>query len=312
MKFPKRLQKGGTILLVSPSSPLPGGQPVEAIAAAVEKLGFQVKTGDSCRSSTPCGYAAAPAEVRATDLNAGFASSDIDAIWCTRGGETAWQVLPLLDYSCIAAHPKPFIGFSDVTTLHLAIQQRCHFVTFHGPTANRIFDWADDPFSWESLWAALEMGKCLEIINPPGEEIKRLRPGRACGRLTGGNLSLVTASLGTPWQINAQNCILYLEDVGEDIYQLDKMLCQLKYAGILDSAAGLVFGAFTRWRNAYRADYGPEELLKATFAGWHRPVLYNVRSAHCTPMVTLPMGASCEIDGGAGTMTVRCPCRGTV
>ncbi len=308
MQFPSRLKKGDTILLVSLSSPLPENQPVETIAAEVEKLGFRVKIGNSCRSSTPAGYAAAPAKVRAADLNGGFIDPAIDAIWCTRGGSTSWQILSLLDYSAIAAHPKPFIGFSDVTTLHLAIQQRCGFVTFHGPTANRTLDRADDSFSWQSLWSALEMGRCLNVVNPPGEEIRTLRPGRACGRLTGGNLSLVTTSLGTPWQINAKDCILYLEDVGEDVYALEEMLWQLKAAGVPGSAAGLVFGAFTGCRNAYRAEYGPEELLRDFFADWKKPVLYNVRSAHCSPMVTLPLGTLCEIDGGRGEMTLRCPC----
>ncbi|MBD5149795.1 MAG: LD-carboxypeptidase [Oscillibacter sp.] len=307
MKFPPRLKKGDTILLVSPSSPLSASQPVEEIAAAVEDLGFSVRIGDSCRaSSTPSGYAAAAPELRAADLNRGFADPGIAAIWCTRGGSTAWQLLPLLDYACIAAHPKPFIGFSDVTTLHLAIQQRCGFVTFHGPTANGFFGQKAESFSWQSLWAALEMGKCLPIENPPGEEIKALRPGCACGRLTGGNLSLVTTSLGTPWQIDAGNCILYLEDVGEDVYALEEMLWQLKYNGVLDSAAGLVFGDFSNCRNAYREDYGPRALLEDFFAGWPKPILYNVRSAHCRPMVTLPMGTMCTIDAGQRTMTVHC------
>ena len=306
MRFPPRLKKGDTILLVSLSSPLAVDQPVEAIAAEVEKLGFRVRIGNSCRTSAPSGYAAAPAEVRAADLNEGFTDPKIAAVWCTRGGSTAWQILHLLDYPAIAAHPKPFIGFSDITTLHLAIQQRCGFVTFHGPTANWIFGWKDDPFSWQSLWAALEMGKCLPIENPPGEEIKVLRPGHACGRLIGGNLSLVTTSLGTPWQIDARNCILYLEYVGEAVYALEEMLWQLKYNGVLDSAAGLVFGDFTKCRNDYREDYGPEALLKDFFAGWPKPILYNVRSAHCRPMVTLPMGTMCTIDAGQRTMTVHC------
>lgn len=306
MKFPPKLKKGDTILLASPSSPLSPEQPVEQIAANVEALGFQVKIGRSCRCSTPSGYAAAPAAVRAADLNEGFADPHISAIWCTRGGSTAWQLLPLLDYGRIAAHPKPFIGFSDVTTLHTAIGQRCGFVTFHGPTANRTFQWQDDPFSWESLQAALEMGACLEIQNPPGEEMKALRPGKACGRLTGGNLSLIAAGMGTPWQINAKDCVLYLEDVGEGVYSLDKMLRQLQYGGILDAAAGLVFGAFTNCTNAYRADYGPEDLLQDFFSNWPKPVLYNLRSAHCTPMVTLPLGTCCAIDGCAGTVSCHC------
>lgn len=309
MKFPQRLQKGGTILLVSPSSPLSEKQPVEEIAAMVEGLGYRVKIGMSCRGSTSRGYAAAPAEVRAADLNEGFTDPSIDAIWCTRGGSTAWQILPYLDYARIAAHPKPLIGFSDITTLHIAIRQRCNFVTFHGPTANHIYDWKEDKFPWQSLQAALQMGECLPIENPPGEAIETLRPGRACGTLVGGNLSLVTATLGTPWQIDARNGILYLEDVGEDVYSLDKMLCQLKYAGVLERANGIVFGTFTSCPNEYREDYGPTELLREFFAKWLKPVIYNVRSAHCHPMVTLPMGTNCTIDGDSGTMTVYCPCR---
>ncbi len=299
-------------MLVSPSSPLSKDQPVEVIAAAVEKLGFRVRIGNSCRSSSPNGYAAAPPALRAADLNGGFSDPAIDAIWCTRGGSTAWQLLPLLDYACIAAHPKPLIGFSDVTTLHLAIQQRCRFVTFHGPTANGILAWENDLFSWVSLQAALEMEACLDIINPPGEVIQTLHPGRACGRLIGGNLSLVSTSLGTPWQIDAKDCILFLEDVGEDVYALEEMLWQMKYNGVLDSAAGLVFGAFTNCRNAYREEYGPEALLRDFFAGWNKPVLYNVRSAHCQPMVTLPMGTWCEVDGGMGTLRVRRPCQSKI
>lgn len=308
MRFPRPLKTDGTVLLAAPSSPLTARQPVQAIAAAVEKLGFRVRIGASCLCPpASSGYAAAPAEVRAADLNAGFADDEIDAIWCVRGGSSAWQLLPLLDYPCISAHPKPLIGFSDITTLLLALRQRCGLVTFHGPTANRVPDWGEqDGFSWRSLRAAMELCGCLPIENPPGEPIRSLRPGRARGILTGGNLSLVTQTLGTPEQIDARGCILYLEDVGEAVYALERMLNQLLRAGILGQAAGLVFGDFTDCRNAYEPSYGPEALLRDFFAGWPQPVLYNLRSAHCSPMVTLPMGTVCTIDGDHGTMVVSC------
>lgn len=300
MIFPKRLEQGGTILLVSPSSPLTAEQPVEAIAQRVEELGYRVRIGDSCRCSTPCGYAAAPARVRSRDINEGFADPNIDAIWCTRGGSTAWRLLPLLDYGLIAASPKPFIGFSDITTLHLAFQQRCGLVTFHGPTANRTLQWAEDGFSWPHLLGAVNMGEELVLENPPGEPVLTLRPGRACGELTGGNLSLVTASVGTPWQVDARGRILFLEDVGEGVYALERMLTTLKYAGILDQAAGVILGAFTKCSNSYREGYGPEALLRDFFAEYPKPVLYNVRSAHCAVMTTLPMGAMCHMDAERG------------
>jgi len=280
---------------------------VEAIAEAVERLGLRVEIGASCRAQpSACGYTVPP-EIRGSDINRGFADPSVNAIWCVRGGEAAWQILPYLDYACIAAHPKPFIGFSDITTLHLAIQQRCGLVTFHGPTANRVLGWEEDDFSWPSLLAAMDLGKGRSIGNPPGEPIRVLRPGRACGQLTGGNLSLVTQTLGTPEQINACGRILYLEDVGEEVYALERMLGQLRRARILESAAGLVFGVFHACPNHSRADYGPEELLRDLFGCWPKPVLYNLRSAHhCRPMVTLPMGAMCSIDGDAGTVEVCC------
>ena len=306
MRFPPELKRGDTVLLVSPSSPLTEDQPIEKIAEAVEGLGFRVRIGESCRRATPRGYAAAPAAVRAGDITAAFAAPDIRGVWCVRGGSTAWELLPLLDYRLIAAHPKAFIGFSDVTTLHMALQQRCGLVTYHGPTANRTLKWGEDAFSWQSLRAALGMGRCLRIENPPGEAIKGLRPGRARGELAGGNLSLVVQSLGTPEQICARGRILYLEDVGEAVYALERMLNQLFRAGVLEGAAGLVFGDFTGCRNAYREDYGPEGLLRDFFSGWPRPVLYNLRSAHCSPMVTLPLGALCAIDGDSGGMEVFC------
>lgn len=306
MMFPPKLPPGGTILLAAPSSPLPADQPVERIAHELESMGFQVKIGASCLAGpTPCGYAAAPAAVRAGDLNRGFTSPEVDAIWCVRGGSTAWQVLPLLDYAAIAAHPKPFIGFSDVTTLHLALQRRCGLVTFHGPTANRVLGWEADDFSWSSLRAALALEEALEIRNPPGVPIRSLRPGRAQGLLTGGNLSLVVQTLGTPDQIDAGGRVLYLEDVSEAVYALERMLCQLFRSGVLESAAALVFGSFERCSNAYAPGYGPEELLADLFAGWPGPVLTGVRSAHCSPMVTLPLGCLCDVDGDRGTITVR-------
>ena len=156
MIYPPAPRPGDLIALVCPSSPLAEGKPVEVIAEAVEALGFQVRIGASCRSGTDCGYAAAPASVKARDINEAFADPAVKAVWCVRGGSTAWQIPPLLDYDAIARNPKPLIGFSDITTLHLAVNRRCGLVTFHGPTANRVPDWtAGDSFSWRSLQNAL-------------------------------------------------------------------------------------------------------------------------------------------------------------
>jgi len=307
MIIPPKLKKGDTVALISPSSPLQAQEPIEAIAAGVEALGFRVWIGESCRGAGKSGYSASSPEIRVQDIHRAFSDENIHAIWCTRGGSTAWQTLPLLDYDLIASHPKPFIGFSDVTTLHMAFQQRCGLVTYHGPTANRVLRWGEkDGFSWPSLWSVLNMDGELEIQNPPGEAVQTLCPGSVEGQLIGGNLALVAASVGTPWQIDTKDRILYLEDVGEAVYSLERMLAKLRYAGILDSAAGIVLGAFTSCRNAYRAEYGPEELMRDFFSDFSKPVLYNVRSAHCDPMSTLPMGMWCRLEGNGPTL-ICCP-----
>ncbi len=304
MIFPPKLRKGDTILLVSPSSPLKAEEPIERIAQAVEERGYRVRIGASCREETTCGYAAASAATRARDINMAFADPAIKGIWCTRGGSTSARILPLLDYDLIRANPKPFLGFSDVTSLHMAIQQRCGLVTYHGPTANRLLQFERNDWSWGGLAAVMGMENALAIANPPDEAIYSLRPGTACGELIGGNMSLVTASLGTPWEIDTVGRVLYLEDVGEAVYALERMLTQLMYAGVLDRAAAVVLGPFTSCRNAYREEYGPEALLRDFFADYPKPVIANVCSGHCMPMVTLPMGAPCRVDGDCGTLTV--------
>lgn len=292
------LKSGDTIALVALSSPLVAGQSATAIQRALEVRGYRVWMGESLSASTPCGYAAAPPEIRANDLHRAFCDPEVNILWCVRGGSSSAQILPLLDYDRIAAHPKPFIGFSDVTSIHIALQQRCHFPTFYGPTANRIFQWGEADFSWKSLRAALQTrDSMMHWENPPGEMAEVLRPGEAQGVVRGGNLSLIAASLGTPWQMDARGCILFLEDVGESVYALDRMLTQLRYAGIFDAAAGVLLGTFTDCRNAYCDSYGPAELLRDFFADYPKPVIANVRSGHCTPMVTLSLGKFYRIIG---------------
>lgn len=302
MLYPPALHRGGTVLLVAPSSPLSEKEPIEAIAAGVEKLGYVPVIGESCRAGHPCGYAAAPAEVKARDIMRGFTDPAIDAIWCVRGGSSAWQLMGKLDFSIIHHNPKPFIGFSDITTLHLGMNQHSRLVTYHGPTANRLLQWGEGDFAWRSLGCALEMGERLRVENPPGEPICSIRPGKARGHLLGGNLSLLAQSIGTPWQPFCDGKILYIEDIGEGVYSLERMLTQLRWAGLFDRANGVVLGAFTRCTNEHRPEYGPEELMRDFFADYPKPVLYNVRSAHCDRMVTLPMGALCRVDGDSCTL----------
>lgn len=307
MIFPPNFRPGDTIALVatsSPPSPKQAAQTVAATVAELERRGYGVWQAPSLRASTERGYAVAPAEMRAADLHEAFSNPEYKAVWVIRGGSTAMEMLPLLDYNLIRANPKPLIGFSDVTALHAVLPERCGFVTYHGPVAKYLAEDLDE-FSVTSLYRAMEMETSLVVENPPGAALYAIQGGTAEGELVGGNLSLITALMGTPYQLNTKGKILFLEDVGEAVYRLDRMLTQLKYGGLLDDAAGIVLGDFTNCRNAYKENYGAEELLRDFFADYEKPVLAGLKCGHCRPLVTLPMGARCRLDADTSTLTVH-------
>ncbi len=307
MIIPPSFHPGDTVALVatsSPPSPKQAAQTVAATVAELERRGYRVWQAPSLRASTERGYAVAPAEMRADDLNEAFRDPEYKAVWVIRGGSTAMEMLPLLDYGMIRENPKPFIGFSDVTALHAVLPERCGFVTYHGPVAKYLAEGLDD-FSVESLFRTVAMEGDLAVENPPGVPLYAVRPGRAEGELTGGNLSLVSALMGTPYQLNTGGKLLFLEDVGESVYRLDRMLCQLKYGGLLEEAAGVVLGDFTNCRNAYNESYGPAELMRDFFADYAKPVLAGLKCGHCRPLVTLPIGARCTLDADRASLTVH-------
>jgi len=231
-------------------------------------------------------------------MNAAFASDDVDAIWCLRGGYGTLRLLAMIDYPSLCRRPRPVIGFSDITALHSAIHRKCGIVTFHGPTArSKITD-----FSRASLSAAL-----IEQRDPCGEapQGRVLRSGRATGRVVGGNLALVTALIGTPFAPNFEGAILVLEDIGEAIYRIDRMLRQLILAGALQQCAGIVAGDFRPPRDEVTSDNRTlDEVLTeaATLAGI--PCLAGAPFGHIADQWTIPLGAIAELDSDARTLRV--------
>lgn len=306
MRFPPSFHAGDTVALVatsSPPSPKDAEATVRRTVAALEQRGYRVWQAPSLRVATERGYAAAPADMRAADLHQAFRDPAIRAVWAIRGGSTAMELLPLLDYELIRANPKPFIGFSDVTALHAVLPQRCGFVTFHGPVAKHLGE-EPDAFTLTSLFHTLGPWERLTVENPPDAPLRSLRGGVAEGELTGGNLSLIAALMGTPYQPDTRGRLLFLEDVGEAVYRLDRLLRQLKLGGLFADAAGVVLGDFTNCRNGYREEYGAAELLRDFFADYDKPVLAGLRAGHCRPTVTLPMGCRGRLDGERGTLTL--------
>lgn len=298
MIFPPALKLGDTIGLIAPSSPVPADR-VEACKALLESWGYKVKEGNGIYSALH-GYLAGPAPARAADINAMFADPAVKAIFCLRGGDGSCQVMDKLDLRIIRSNPKIFVGYSDITNFHVFLNQQAGLVTFHGPmvSANMLEDY--DEFTKESFEAALALGNkgSLELKNPEGEPFKALRFGQAEGTIAGGNLSLICSMLGTPYEINTKGRILFIEDVDETTWHVDRMLYHLKYSGKLDQAAGVIVGDFRGQSNPRDPGYLVEELLRDFFTGYNKPVIYNVKSGHCIPLSTIPLGTVCSMETG--------------
>lgn len=234
MRKGKRLQVGDTIGLVAPASPV-SIERIQTAIAILRRLGFRVKTGESA-GKVYGGYMVSTPLERAVDLHAMFADDDVRAILCLRGGYGATQILPYLDLEWIRENPKLFIGYSDITALHIAFQQKCGIATIHGPMAAVEFIKEDD-LSVQSLLQLASTG--VPAGSYTGEAWSE---GAVTAPLTGGNLSLICALMGTPFEIDTSGKILFLEEVHEEPYAIDRMLTQLQLSGKLDDASGFVLG----------------------------------------------------------------------
>lgn len=296
----RALKNGDKIGLTAPASPVDKEQLDEAVSL-IKKLGFQVEIGLTCYENYG-GYLAGPAKLRACELNWMFSNPEIAAIICLRGGYGSLQILPFLNYGLIARNPKWFIGYSDITALHIALQQRSNLATIHGPMPASDLISADE-FTIKSLLNIVTGTPLGQIVNPDGEGIACLVPGFAQGLLTGGNLSVLVSTLGTPFEIDTCGKILFLEDVGEEPYKVDRMLTQLALACKLSDAAGIVLGT---WKDCQSKKDGFEigDLFNKIIAPLGKPTITNVRAGHCSPMLTLPFGVRAYLDAENGSLSI--------
>lgn len=308
MRIPKALKKGDTIGLIGASSPTPPENLQKAIDA-VENLGFNVVVGETCHERH--GYLAGKDELRAREVNEMFANPTIDGIFCIRGGYGAHRIIPLLDLELIKANPKVFAGYSDVTALHIVFNQICDFVTYHSPMPSTEFIKPDmDEYTWNSFINHVTdtEGKDYLLNNAEGSEVNTLVEGEATGQLVGGNLTLVTASLGTPYEIDTKGKILFLEDIDEYERSVDRMLTQLKLAGKLDDAAGILLGAWTNCgapnpdkpEQSLRLQTIFEEIIVPT----GKPTLMDITCGHVLPTMTLPLGKTVTFNSETKTINV--------
>ena len=303
MIFPEPLKKGDNVFLFCPSSPIIPEEDIKKCKKVIIDLGFNPVIGKSLYENYG-GYMAGKAEIRIEDLHEAFSRKDIKGIFCVKGGYSASQLLDKIDYELIKNNPKVFVGYSDVTNLHIVFNQKCNLGTYHGPMvkSNMINDFND--YTKTSFFEAMEKNE-TKYEEPENMPLSILTEGNSPsenigGVLTGGNMAIIVTTLGTQYEIDTKDKILFLEDVDEEIGSLNRMLTHLKYAGKLDDCKAVVFGNFAACKNTYTKEnqhYELLELLKDFFADYDKPVIYGMESGHKKPyMFTLPLGAKCSIN----------------
>ncbi|WP_089717077.1 S66 peptidase family protein [Candidatus Entotheonella palauensis] len=290
LTYPQALQPGDCIGLIAPASPVKRESLLEG-AAALEALGFRVyytpRIFDADR------YLAGSDTARAEELHAMFANPDIKAIFCGRGGYGSQRLIPHLDPALIMAHPKLFLGYSDVTSLLLYFYQRCGLVTLHGPSVAGDIT-CDLPPEVAAQLRGIVTGHATDMQLPP-HDLTVVRPGAAEGRLIGGCLSLFVCTVGTDFQPEMYDTILFLEDRGERYYAIDRMLTHLKLTGMFEGVRGVVFGEIEPVAADRDRPYGVVDVIADVLGDLDVPVLYGLQAGHCKPSLTLPFGTQVAI-----------------
>lgn len=288
--LPKAISWSSTIGLIAPASPIYDTSQFDEMIITLKGLGFNLKLGKHVQDQY--GYLAGSDEDRAADLVNMFKDSEVDAILCVRGGWGCNRILDLIDYEVIKSNPKPLIGFSDITSLHNAILSKTGLVSFHGPVGKS--DWHD--FTKESFEKVLIKKEKQKYSLPSNQaDAFTITSGVAEGQLLGGNLSVLVAMMGSEYLPDFTNAILFLEDVGEDVYRLDRMLTQLKLNGILDKISGFIFGKCTNCDAGANSLTLPQ-LLNDTIKPLKIPAFYGAMISHEELNVTIPVGLRGRMD----------------
>jgi muramoyltetrapeptide carboxypeptidase len=306
---PPRLGRGDTVGLIDPASATFESVDIQIVTEALAALGLKARPGANLMARY--GYLAGTDQQRAADVNAFFADPDVRALVAVRGGWGCARMIPHVDYTTVARNPKALIGYSDITALHMALHARTGLITFHAPVG--LSAWG--AFSVDSFRRIVFEGEAVTLRNQFATDdrlaqrdfrIQTITPGKARGRLLGGNLTVLSAIIGTPYLPDFEGSILFLEDIDERIYRVDRMLTQLALSGILGRVRGVVFGHCT---NCAPGDGGfgsltLEEVLRDHLAPLGVPAFSGAMIGHIRDQFTVPIGVEAEIDAGAGTITM--------
>jgi len=306
---PPMLRKGGTIGLVSPSG-CPHSINIQRAIHRFREMGFKVWTDDIVRRTTRWGYLAGTDRERAESVNNAFRSPDVDAVFCTTGGYGAQRILPFLDYDAIRDNPKILVGYSDITALHHAIPLRTGLVTFHGPTAGSVGGEFPE-YSRKHLFRAIASDELIEEITNPvdGPIIKTVTGGRVTGELVGGNGSIISSLMGTPYELDMEGKVFFIENTRErPPWYVDRELTQLRLANKLQRCSGIIYGENLR-TEPQDATLGQtmEEVIRDRVSDLGIPAIYDLCCGHGMYQCTLPIGVRATLDATNGKLIIEEP-----
>jgi muramoyltetrapeptide carboxypeptidase len=303
---PRSLRRGDAVGIIAPASYFVRAD-FETGCESLRAMGYKPVFADSIFERDL--YFAGSAKRRARELEDMFLREDVNAILCVRGGYGSNYLLPLLDMDKIAAHPKVFVGYSDVTSLMTYFFDAAGLVTFHGPMVAK--DFARNDGVNAGSWAAALAGANAELNFVGDSAMESLVEGTADGVLYGGCLSMIAASVGTPYEIHTDGAILFIEDVATKPYQIDRMLMQLKLAGKLNGVRGIVFGEMLDCSPPTPQPYTLQEIVMRVVGDLGVPVAYGLRSGHVSRSnITLPMGILARLtvaNSGVTLVTAESP-----
>jgi muramoyltetrapeptide carboxypeptidase len=308
---PRALRAGDLVGLITPATYVPDPDRIVLAERTMKYFGLRMRLGKN--AGKRMGDYHISVNERLDDLHTMFRDNGVKAVFAIRGGYGSMHLLDRIDYDLIHRNPKIFLGYSDITAMHLAINKQAKMVTFHGPIAlSRFTDYSQKYFR-KALFETQPIGK---VTNPPesnelrpGHSLRTIRPGVASGQLIGGNLTLISNTMGTPYEIETRGKILFLEDVDEEPYSIDRMLTHLRLAGKFDGVAGVIFGECQDCRpKDYKPSstipYGLGEVLDNILGDLKVPVLYGLTIGHTDDQLTLPMGVTAILDATNGTVDI--------
>lgn len=308
--LPPALKKGSVVAITAPASGINPGEIQDGIDA-LRANGCEVVIGKAINKKY--GYLSAPDQERAAEFMEFIERPDINCILCARGGYGVMRILPMLDFGAIKKNPKIIIGYSDITALLIAIYNQTKIVTFHGPVASSTFDTFTLNYFLKTLFeptASLQDNQ--QAVHPAitfsDSHLLTLTDGTARGKLVGGNLAMIVSTLGTPYEIDTTGAILFLEEVSEEPYKIDRMLTQLWLAGKLQHCAGIALGQFKNCeatsRSGFDLSFSLQQVLEARIQSLGIPAMYGLPFGHVKSKMTLPIGVQAELNATDKTFTI--------